>query len=108
MTAIEPGNQLDRSTDEFYFSEPLKVEAACKITNTDIQAQIPEKTWVTVHLRCAATPEELETATWTPAPAAGSMPLSVPAGHLVQYRLTLGATLSLRSPRVTRVAFTMK
>ena len=103
MTAVEPGNQLDRSPSEFYFSEPLKCAEAKRVLSARVTADIPPKTWVKVTVRSAATKEALEQAEWhepTDYRMAG-------AGFL-QYRLELGATLSLRSPRVTAVEFDLE
>ncbi len=98
MTAVEPGNQLDRSPSEFYFSEPLKCTAAKRVLSARVTADIPPKTWVKLTVRSAATKEALESAEWHE-PTDYRM---ADAGFL-QYRLELGATLSLRSPRVTAV-----
>ncbi len=98
MTAVEPGNQLDRGPLEFYYSEPRKMDEAATVENIDVTAEIPPKTWVECAVRCAATAEALEAAEWQKPEG-----FKAPAGSLLQYRLALGATNSLRSPRITKV-----
>ena len=102
MTAVEPGNQLDRGPLEYYYSEPRKMEEAATVENIDVTAEIPPKTWVECAVRCAATAEALESAEWQKPEG-----FKAPAGSLLQYRLALGATNSLRSPRITKVTVNM-
>ncbi len=98
VSAIEPGDILDRDPEEFWISQPRAVEAASTVKRVEVAAETPPKTWVRVEARAAATPEALESATWR-APDG----LSVPAGGVLQLRLALGAKNSLSSPRVRSV-----
>ena len=98
VSAIEPGNVLDRGPEEFWTSEPHRVDAAAVVDRVETEGDLPPKTWVRAEVRAAATPEELAAAPWRD-PAG----LAVPAGGVLQLRLALGATNSLSSPRVTRI-----
>lgn len=99
VSAIEPGNVLDRGPEEFWTSEPHRVGAAAVVDRVETGGDIPPKTWVRAEARAAASPEALESAPWRD-PAG----LAVPAGGVLQLRLALGAVNSLSSPRVSRVA----
>ncbi len=98
MTAVEPGNQLDRGPLEFYYSEAKQMAAGAIVDRMEVVGEIPPKTWVDCTVRCAATPDALEAAEWQKPDG-----FKVPAGAFLQYRLALGATNSLRSPRITKV-----
>ena len=99
MTAIEPGNQLTRGPVEYYCSEPYHADRDLTVRGAEVVADCPPKTWVRLLMRSAATRDALERAEWRE-PAG----LRVGKGGFLQYRLELGATLSLSTPRVTRVA----
>ena len=98
MSAIEPGNQLTRGPEEYYFSEPYRAESDLAIKSASVVAECPPKTWVKLLVRTASTADELAKAEWRE-PAG----LKIKQGGLLQYRLALGATLSLSTPRVTKV-----
>ena len=98
MSAIEPGNQLTRGPAEFYYSEPYRANRDLTVKSAEVAADCPPKTWVKVLMRSAATKEMLEHAEWRE-PAG----IKVANGGFLQYRLELGATLSLATPRVTKV-----
>ena len=61
-------------------------------------ADCPAKTWVKLLARTAPTVEKLEKAEWCE-----PVGLKAGKGSYLQYRLELGATLSLSTPRVTKV-----
>ena len=98
MTALEPGNLLTRGPEEFYTSEPWQIPTSGVVEAVEIQGEIPPQTWVRTKLRSADTPEELDAQPWSDAE-------SFPAvqGKFLQYQLALGATNSLRTPRITAV-----
>ena len=98
MSAIEPGNQLTRGPEDYYYSEPYHAESDLEIRNASVVAECPPKTWVKLLARSAITAEALEKAEWRE-----PVGLKVKQGGLLQYRLELGATLSLSTPRVTKV-----
>lgn len=103
MTSVEPGNQLTRCEEEFYESEPRQIMSSCIVSRGEVTATCPTGTWVRVEVRAAATKEGLEVAVWREPKG-----LKTPAGSFLQYRLALGAKLSLRTPRVTRVEIGLK
>ena len=98
MSAIEPGNQLTRGPEEYYYSEPYRAERDMTVKGAKIIAECPPKTWVKLLVRSAPTAEGLEKAEWRE-PAG----VKVAKGGFLQYRLELGATLSLSTPRVSKV-----
>ena len=103
MSAVGPGNQLTRGPEEFYFSEPWRASAALVVTSADVTAECPPDTWVKIMVRTAATCEGLDAAVWREPKGT-----AVAAGACLQYRLELGANLSLRTPRVTRVGIELE
>ncbi len=102
MTALEPGNILDRGPEEFYESEVFPIESAGTVLSAEVEAELPPDTWVKITVRAAATAEELAAAPWSDPDK-----FRVRRGELFQYRLALGARNSLRTPRVTGVDITI-
>ena len=98
MSAIEPGNLLTRGPEEYYYSEPYRADRDLTVKGADVVADCPPKTWVKLLMRTASTKDALANAEWRE--AAG---LKVSKGCFMQYRLELGATLSLSTPRVSKV-----
>ena len=99
MSAIEPGNQLTRGPEEYYYSEPYRADRTLTVRSAEVAADCPPKTWVKILARTAATQAALEKAEWLE-----PVGLKVAKGGYLQYRLELGATLSLSTPRVTKVS----
>ena len=107
MTAIEPGNILTRGPEEYYTSVPHRVPEARRGAEVSWEGEIPPKTWVRARLRSAASEAALAKAAWGPWLEKGQETgLALASGHYVQYHLALGATLSLRTPRLTAVTVT--
>ena len=110
MTAVEPGNQLDRGDEEYYVSSPHELPKGARATEISWEAEVPAKTWVRAQLRFASTREELAQAAWIGPDGADSwyddhtqeQPAQSPGGW-VQYRLALGAINSGCTPRLTEV-----
>lgn len=98
MSSIEPGNLLTRGSEEFYYSAPHKCIKAARIINVKIEGEIPPQTWVKLLVRSAGSPDHLDKADWLQPDQLQGF-----AGDYLQYCLELGATLSLRSPRITKV-----
>ena len=98
MSAIEPGNLLTRGPEEYYYSEPYLADRELTVSGAEVAADCPPKTWVKLLVRTAPSKEALERAEWRE-------PNGVKVGKnaYLQYRLELGATLSLSTPRVTKV-----
>ena len=111
MTCIGPGSILDRGPEEYYESAPHEVPAGAHATRISWEADVPKGTWVRAQMRLAADPDGLKAAPWTGASGSGSwvedgrrIPVLGPPGGWMQYRLALGATHSLNTPRVTEVS----
>lgn len=103
ITAVEPGNILDRGPEEYYTSVPYELPSGAAVTGITWDADLPAHTWVKAQLRCASTRGALEHASWSPWLDHGAVPPEPMCGWL-QYRLALGAKHSLSSPRVREVA----
>ena len=98
MSAVEPGNQLTRGPEEYYYSEPWRADKAVVVSGTSVDAECPPDTWTKLMVRASPTRHGLLASEWREPSG-----VAVPAGHYLQYRLELGANLSLRTPRVTKV-----
>ncbi len=121
MTAVEPGNIVDRGPEEYYISAPFQLPVGSKVTGISWQAQVPPKTWVRAQLRLADSKENLQNAAWIRRDGTDSWfengeAMTLEAGEMktlarrasegpwVQYRLALGATNSCGTPRVSEVS----
>lgn len=91
MISTEIGNIMDRSGDEHYYSEPYTITEDGHVAAITTDGEIPPKTSVTAHVR-------VNGGEWT-APEG----VSVNAGDILEYRLTLSAVNCLRTPRITKV-----
>jgi hypothetical protein len=112
MVSMDPGNIMDRGPDEQYMSQPFELPADAKPSAISWEGEVPSKTWVRAQLRFADSPAGLEDAEWTGPQGQDtwfedgeSLPETA-RGLWVQYRLALGATNSLSTPRVTSVDLT--
>ena len=110
MVSVGPGNLVDRGPEEYYTSRPYQLPAGVAVSQIAWQADIPAKTWVKAQLRCAPSAASLASAAWQGPTGVdswfenGQSVAGQPAaGAWVQYKLTLGATNSLSTPRVTQV-----
>ncbi len=106
MTAIEPGNQLDRGPEEYYESEPYELPRPAR--TIEWEAEVPSTCWVRAQVRMAPTRERLGETTWSGPTGDTSWfenkdRLPNRAGRWIQYRLALGARNGCGSPRVTQV-----
>lgn len=104
-----PGNVMDRGPEEYYISQPHEWGDGIKHCRIDWDAVTPPKTWVRAQMRFASTKEQLPSAPWVgPSPAhpwadrTQTIPLPAHA-RWIQYRLALGATNGLSTPRITAV-----
>lgn len=104
MGNVDPGNILDRCPEEYFISSKYVVCKESKIESVSWKADIPAKTWVRAAVRFSENPETVGNARWTDWFDNGQkINLSVPEGSAVQYKLALGATNSLRTPRIIQV-----
>ena len=113
MSAVEPGNLMDRGPNEYYISAPFQLPGGAKVEHISWQAEIPDGTWVKAQIRSADSPEELEKAPWTgPSDKVEWFDNEQKfdnfklCGNWIQYRLALGAVNALRTPRLTSVNVT--
>ena len=109
MTSVEPGNQLDRGSEEYYISSVYKSQNKMQIGAVIWVGEIPPKTWVKVCARTADLETALENTPWSEYFDCGeSFGENAPAGKYFQYKLVLGAVNSLRSPRLTEVVVDLR
>ncbi|MCX6994049.1 MAG: VCBS repeat-containing protein [Kiritimatiellaeota bacterium] len=107
MSSVEPGNQLDRSPEEYYISAPYQVTENLLVKSVSWEGDIPPKTWVKAAVRIANNKETLATAEWGKwLHAEETLNVKASSGSWIQYKLALGATNSLRSPRLTQISVT--
>ena len=102
MIVVDPGNVMNRGSEEYYVSSGRELPVGAQVTGISWDAELPPKTWVRAWLRFAATEHELTNSPW-------QEPTSLPqTGRWVQYRLALGAVNSGNSPRVREVRVSYK
>ena len=109
ISSVDPGNLADRGTDEYYESAPFELPEESSASSISWEAESPPKSWVKAQLRAADTKAELDAAAWE---GPGGQDTWYESGQeasgnggagWVQYRLALGSTNSLNTPRLTRV-----
>lgn len=103
MTTVDIGNIMDRSDDEFYYSETYAVPAGSTPAYAEWDATNGVRTRVTMQIRSADTEEALASAEWSRRYECGERFDSAPSGTLMQYRLVLTAESGCGTPRVTSV-----
>jgi len=111
MTAVGPGNIMNRGPEEYYVSPPFKLPLGARVQKITWEAEIPPKSWVRAQLRFAKSKEGLERAAWKGPEGENSwydnnqkVEAAEFAGKWIQYRLALGSSHSVSSPRVKEVA----
>ena len=109
ISSTDPGSQADRGPEEYYTSAPFELPERSSVASVSWEAKTPPKAWVKAQLRSAETEEGLEAAAWDGPDDAITWyekGQRAPGGRhrsWVQYKLALGSTNSLNTPRVTRV-----
>ena len=109
MVGVNPGNIMDRGPEELYLSSSIQLLSGASISSISWEADVPAKTWVKAQLRSADTEDGLQAAPWRGPTGDGSWyengqrPQATESEGWLQYRLALGATNSLSTPRVRRV-----
>jgi hypothetical protein len=109
LTGVEPANQRDRGPEEYYESSPFQLPLGARPTSISWDAEVPPKTWLKAQVRVAVSRDELAKAEWTGPSGAASWftkPQAISPGtrgRWIQYRLALGATNAVASPRVREV-----
>ncbi len=89
---------MTRGPEEFYESEPYRAKSEVLTARASVEANIPAKTWVEIKLRAASSNEQLSKTEWC-------LPetFTCKKNDWIQYQLILGATNSLRTPRIEKV-----
>ena len=111
MTSISPTSQHDGGPEEYYESSVFQLPEGVVPTRISWNAEIPRKTWVKAQCRAADSKQQLADTPWMGANGAGTwfakgqaVRRAGLAGRCLQYRLALGATNGLSTPRVTEVS----
>ena len=109
MTTVHPGNIMDRSDVEYYYSEIYKVPEGFMAAKAYWEAELPEKTYVQMQIRHAADEKGVEAGPWQGLGNSNFiengqelLSLRLKDGY-IQYRLMLGAKCSCGTPRVRSV-----
>ena len=110
MLAVDPGNIMDRRSEEYYISSPFKLPNDAKVSTICWDAELQEKTWIKAQIRFAISEEMLNQALWQgPLSYGGWFTNGQNAerihqtGNWIQYRLALGAVNGGNSPRIKSV-----
>ncbi len=106
MTAIEPGNLMDRGQEEFYYSTPYQLTEKSAIKRVSWKGVVPAGTWVRMQLRFIDTEDKLDHSPWIGIDGENSWFGNGQATHQhgkewAQYRRPWE-----RNPPLTRLAFT--
>ena len=110
MVGVNPGSIMDRGPEEHYVSAPFQLPEGSAGTSISWEGEMPAKTWVKAQLRSASSEQALGEAAWQGPSGPASWyengektTGSESRGRWLQYKLALGATNSLSTPRITRV-----
>ena len=103
MTTVDPGNIMDRSPEEYYYSEVFELGTK-KLKRAYWEATIPGKCYVEISFRHGDSADTTKMCEWS-RPYQNGEDLSDLefCGGYIQYRLTLGSPMSCGTPRVTEV-----
>ena len=108
MTTVDIGNVMDRSDDEFYYSEIYEVPKGALPSYAEWDAENGIRTSVTIEMRTGNTEEELKAAPWTRRYENKEEFDGIKFGKLIQYRLVLTAKSGCGTPRVSSVSVYFK
>jgi hypothetical protein len=105
MSIVDPGNLMDRSDNEYYYSEAFLVPTGMKATSAYWEADIPSSCWVQLQLRYAQSQICLEEEPWIEHLIENGQDITFLgiSGGYIQYRLILGARCGCGTPRVSSV-----
>ena len=107
MTTVDIGNIMDRSDDEFYYSEIYTVPEGAIPSYAEWDAENGIRTSVTIEVRSADTEEVLKAAQWSRRYTSGES-FGESFGKYLQYRLVLTAKSGCGTPRVKAVRVIFK
>lgn len=103
MCTVDPGNIMDRSDMEYYYSEAYPVPDGKKPVKASWMAENGVKTWVKLYIRTADSEETLKVAPYSGAIENGGSLVGPQWKRFIQYKLELGAPCGCGTPRVTQV-----
>lgn len=107
ITHMDVGNIMDRSPEEIFTSRPIEFEAA-RVSGLRWEGTEPPKSWVRAEMRTASAPDLLDAAVWLPCSTVEEervlmLARTTEVARVAQYRLHLGSTSGVSTPRVTAV-----
>ncbi len=102
MSTVDPGNIMDRSDREYYYSEYKRLPASATVHTIRWEGTCTSTSWVEIALRAAENEDGLEKKAWQPVEAGADLDCLELCG-VIQYRLSLCAHCGCGTPRVTRV-----
>jgi len=102
MTCIDMGNILDRSGNEYYYSEIYSAHDGKTLLKAEWEAELGKVCDVWIELRTAESESEIENAPWSNKFKNGEN-INI-TGKYIQYRLTLYARNGCGTPRVSSVS----
>lgn len=105
MSAVDPGNVMDRGNNEYYYSEIYTIPKGMAVKSASWEAEMPSYCWVQMQLRHGESEDALKASPWIDTIVENGQNLSklgLKSGF-IQYRLALGAKCGCGTPRVTSV-----
>lgn len=109
MVGVDLGNILDRGPEEYYTSAPIILNDGEHAKEIYWEATVPIKTWIHATLRAADSLDELEKRPFVGPDGTENTyyknhsTLVGITGKYVQYKLVIGATNNIGTPRITEV-----
>lgn len=104
MTTVDIGNIMDRSDNEYYYSESYKIEDGRHPSYADWESTGGIRTSVSIAVRFADTEDELKSAEWSREYSIGEKFDITSDAKYMQYRLNLVAKSGCGTPRITSVS----
>ena len=108
MMNVELNNVLDRSAGETYESSVHRLERAASCVSAKIEGIVPKGAAVEIAFRSADSEDELYKRKYVPISLGRAVSVSLPAGTICQYQLTLKAPDGVSTPKVAKVLFEFK
>ena len=105
MSVVDPGNVMDRSDNEYYYSEIFAIPKGMKVKLASWEAEIPSSCWVQLQLRNGESETALKESSWMDQLVENGQDLTgldIKDGF-IQYRIALGARCGCGTPRITSI-----
>lgn len=104
MSTVDIGNIMDRSGNEYYYSEIYEMPEEKDRVTVNWKATMGSRCNVWMQIRCSDTVDGIEKVSWSENIGNGeTIPSSILVGKYMQYRLNLFAQSGCGTPRVSSV-----